>query len=592
MASNIFDYITEQESLYKTMRVPIADGYEWNMYEHIRKTTLYKNSKFTTGSDDGSRPYKNIILPIAKLAYRAEGFDVKDIELFINNKDEYYKSFLARKYHENWALTKQIDAFIDTIVTTAFDYGGVLVKKTKNNVEVVPFQRIAFCDQTNIMGGVIGEKHAYAIEELEEMRGVWKDEAIDELIANAISQTVSYGNSIGVQTTSKTIEVYEVNGMFPVEWLGDEDGKENYDDSKKYSRQLHLVSFIKGTDNAKKGITLFTGKLSKSPFKFMGRGGEAETIFGRALNRGGIEELFEPQIWVNYSIIQMKEMLDTASLMILQTTDASLGTKNIIKDLSQGEIITTAPNTSLTQVNYQPINENSFKTSIAEWEAHARTTGSASEASLAIAPTSGTPFALEQLKTQNGLAEHEYQRGIIAGFVNELYRDWIIAMMVKDMLAGKTWLEELSLSELIKVSENVIDNELIDNLKSKLFSGVAMTQEQADQFKVLARDNFKKSKTKFLEILKGEMKGLPMDIYVNVAGKQKYQSDLVNKLGNVFKTVLSNPQVLQIPQMASLFNQIIENSGLSPIDFDTMPAQATQEQITAVETTEAPVAQV
>jgi len=591
MAKDIFDYVTEQEALYKTQRVPIADGYEWNMYEHIRKSVLYKNSKYTTGADDGTRPYKNIILPIAKLAYRAEGFDVKDIELFIDDKDEYYKSFIARKYHDNWALDKHIDSFIDTIVTTSFDFGGTLVKKTRDTVEVVPLESIAFCDQTNFMAGSIGIKHSYSIEEMQEMKGIWSKEVIEEAIEYSTSETVAYGNATKRQTTSKNTPVYEVHGMFPNSWYDDQDA-EVYDEAEVYSRQVHLITFVKDSNNNKKGITLFKGKLKESPFKFMGRGGEAERIFGRALNRGGIEELFDPQVWVNYSAIQLKEMLDTASLMILQTTDASVGTKNVVKELSQGEIVVTAPNTSLTQVNYQPINEASFTNSINSWENHARMIGSASEASLAVTPTSGTPFALEQLKTANGLAEHEYQRGIIADFVGEIYRDWVIEIMAKDMVKGKTWLEELSLSELIKIADNVVENEFINTLKSKLLNeGVTFTQQEADQYKAIAKDTFKKSNKKFIELLNNDIKGLPMSIKINVAGKQKYQSDMVNKMGNVFKTVLANPSILQNPQMANLFNQIIEASGMSPIDFDTMPAKPTPEQVLETSTETVPVEQ-
>ena len=74
---NVYQYITTEESSYQTMGVPIVDGMEWKMFEHVKLSTLYKSSKFSTGVDDGERPFKNIIRPILNVAYRSEGFDKK-----------------------------------------------------------------------------------------------------------------------------------------------------------------------------------------------------------------------------------------------------------------------------------------------------------------------------------------------------------------------------------------------------------------------------------------------------------------------------------------------------------------------------------
>lgn len=89
--NDIYGYITAEENNYKIDRVPITDGWEWNMFEHIKKSNLYKNFKFYKGDNDGMRPFKNIIRPILNVAYRSEGFDVKDIEPFVNDQKNYYK---------------------------------------------------------------------------------------------------------------------------------------------------------------------------------------------------------------------------------------------------------------------------------------------------------------------------------------------------------------------------------------------------------------------------------------------------------------------------------------------------------------------
>lgn len=569
MASNIFEYIIEQENAYKTNTVTLVDGWDWNMYDHVQKTFLYKNSKYTTGADDGSRPFKNIILPIAKLAYRAEGFDVKDIELYVDNKDDYDKSFIVKKYHKRWAPKKKIDAFIDAIVTTQFDYGGALVKKLSDGVELVPFQRLAFCDQTNIVGSPLAELHSMTYDEMIEMKGVWYDDVIDEVIEYSTSEkqnTQSKGN-LKSKTTGKNCAVYEVRGYFPTSWLEDNAGTQQYDDYTEYSYQLHVVSFV-NSDTSHGGVCLYKGK-AKNPYKFLGRGGEAERIHGRALNRGGVEELFEPQIWINYSAIQLKEMLDAASLMILQTSNPAITNTNVVKDMEHGTVLDNAGQ-PITQVQFQPINETAFRNSINEWEALARATGSASESSLGVTPTSGTPFALEQLKTQNGLQEHTYQQGIIAEFVAEIYREWIIPMMAKDLARGDEWLDTFSLDDMQAIADSVVENHFADQLKKKLLAGEYFTMDEATQYKSIAKQMFFKNNKKFIKIMDGEIKNIPIAIQVNIAGKQSYLSQMTDKLSNVFKTVIQNPDVLKIPQFAKIFNQILESSGMSAVDFETM----------------------
>lgn len=577
MVKDVFEYISQEENMYQTRGVPIADGLEWSMYDHVKKTIYAKDSKYTKGTNgDGSRPYHNVIVPIAKLAYRSEGFDVKDIEMYVDNPDNYHLSFLTKKYHNNWALDEHIDEFIDTVVIQAFDFGGCLVRKGKDEVEVVPLQTLAFVDQTDVMSGPICIKHMYSIEELEEKRGVWDDKAIDEAIALAQNEKDNGGQrgTMKAKTPGKYVEVYELHGMFQDSWI-EENGSED-----RYSKQIHIVTYYTHSDGTKAGITFFKTKSNKEVFKFYRRGGKSMTIHGRALNKGGIEELFEPQMWINYSMIQLKDMLDVASLMLLKTTDPQVAGQNNIKDLSPGEIIKLQDGTDLSQVMFQTLNETAFYNSVNKWEGLARATGSASESSLAVTPTSGTPFALEQLKTANGLQEHDYQRNKVADFIGEVYRDWVLPILSKEMRKGYKWLDELSIDELQATVKNVVINETNNKIKENMLKGELMTQEQIDQYKALVEEMHMGKSNKFLELLEDELKDLPMDIKINVAGRQKDLSKVTDKLTNIFREVITNPQVLQDNNAKKVFNEILEYSGLNPINFQmTQPVQPAIEAV-------------
>lgn len=566
----IFDYVIREESTYKTTKVPIVDGYEWNMYEHIQKTILYKNSKFTSGADDGSRPFKNIVRPILNVAYRSEGINVKDVEPFVDDAQYYYLSFLVRKFHGRWALNNDLDVFLNDLVESYCDFGGALVKNTNTkHPENVPMSRIAFCDQTDILSAPICEKYNYTPAELVAQK--WDMDKIDEAITMFEAEktiNLAQGNK-KAKTPGKYLAVYSVHGVLPTWWLEDKyENNENYTDldtSKAYTLQTQYITFYEDNKGVKHGICLFKTREKESRYKFKSR----DKIYGRALGFGGVEELFEAQVWVNYSAIQIKEMLDIATLIILQTADPSYATKNKITDLEKGTILTHESGMPLSQVGLQPINIALFEKSLNDWEQHARTTGSANDPQLGIAPSDGTPFKLQDLVVQTGQGIHEYRQGQIATFVAELYRDWIFNYLVADMKKGNRWLEELSLDEMQALSDTIATNLANEKMHEFVISENRMvSQAEYDTYKQSIIASFMKGgNKKFLELGKNELDEIPIEVQVNVAGKQKDLNKITDKLTNIFRQVIANPAVLQNPAIAKIFNQILEASGLSPVDF-------------------------
>jgi len=587
---NVFDYIIAEKAAYKTRKVPITDGYEWNMFEHIRKSFLYKHSKFSTGNDDGNRPFKNIILPVLRVAYRSEGFDVKDIVPFVNERQNYYKSFLVKKYHPKWARKYSIDTFIDEGVESYVDYGLWLAKNVnEKRPETVPLQRIAFCDQTDILSGPLCEMHPMSPDQLMEYSGKWYDDVIEMAINQSKNEKpVITDGEKKAETPGQYIEVYELHGVLPAHWLNHDNGDKREGDAgwvapeydhKEYTRQMHVVVFYTGDDQKKKGLCLYKGKEKENPYMAKKRDG----IYGRACGFGGIEELFEPQTWVNYSEIQIKEMLDVASMMIIKTNDPKFAQRNNITDLQKGEIVELDEDKEASQLTIQPYNKAQFDQATKEWEARAMVIGSASEGSLGKNPSSGTPFALQDLIVQEGNGAHEYRQGQLAVFMAEIEREWILPWLVDEMNEGQTFLDELSLDELQYVADQVLTNEINDRIKAKMLlpgmKAEMMTQEGADSLRQVLREEFMKAGPKrFLELMKDELRDIPIDVDTNIVGKQKDLAEMAAKLTNIFRAVIADPSVLQHKGMGDLFNQIIEASGFNPIDFSSFTATEDQEK--------------
>src|SRR3989304_3817341 len=527
--NNIYEFITTETANFR-LPIPVVENWDWNMYDHIKKSVIYKYGQLLTGKTD-NKATKNIILPILRLRYRTEGFDVKNITLFVDSAKNYWKSFLIKKFHERFAAKYKIDTFIDEGSETDIDFGGVLVKDTGDICpEVVSWQSIAFCDQTDILSGPIAIRHQYSPDQLKEMeKKGWKE--IDRVIALAKEyKTDNQKSGKESKTPGKYIEVYEVHGMFPKSWLSDDD---SLLEDEEYTHQLHICTFYTGEDKKKHGITLFKGSEKKLPFKI-----RFDKIYNRALGFGGVEELIEPQVWANYGLMRIKDMLDAASKIIFQTNDPAFANRNKLQNMDNLEITVVEDGKEVRQIDTSPKTMALFDNFIQIMENHARQTGMATESLMGETPTAGTPFKLQELITNTSMRYHEYRMGKDAIFIEEIYRNWIIPKMIKEII----------------------------------LSGQLVSFEEIEAHKQMVRDDFMKGGNKrFIKIIKDEFKDMPVNIGISIAGKQKDMIKFTDKLVNIFRFIISNPQgfseAMKMPGVAKTFNAILEASGLSPADF-------------------------
>jgi len=571
---DIFDFIIRQETSY-AKHIKLPTGKMWSMKDHINRSALYRDSDIV-GEKDKFTPIKNITRPILNLQYRTEDIDVKDVQLYVDDSAKYHLSFLVKKYHDDvFVVEHDLDTYFDQLNQSRVDFGAGLSKSLSSPLpETVPLQSIAFCDQRDILSRPIGLKHSYSPDELMGMASKgWGDSSKGATASLRDVIRLSRENPRdGV--SEGDIEIYEVHGNVPKRFATPSD------DSEEYETRLFICCFYQKKDSMEKtGITLYSALETESPFKLVKR----DPIYGRALGFGGAEELYEAQVWITYAMIRELHMLDSASKTILKASGAASATianKNNINNLENNQIIDVGEG-DLSQVDTFPRNIKLFDNSVAAWETHAQQMGAANDSIMGEKPSAGTPFKLQELVTAESHGLHDYRRGQFAKHLEEIYRDWIIPHIEKKICQGATFLSELSLEELQYVTEALVTNEANRMIKSMVLSGEDVTPEMVEEHKLKVAENFKKKGTKhFIEILKGEFKGATLGVKINIAGKQKNLAARVDKLTNIVRTVMAAPQLLSTPAMANIFNQIIEASGLDPVDFSNFevppPPEAAQ----------------
>lgn len=60
---------------------------------------------------------------------------------------------------------------------------------------------------------------------------------------------------------------------------------------------------------------------------------------------------------------------------------------------------------------------------------------------------------------------HEYRKGRMADFWEEIYRDWVIPRFAKDLTKDTEWVDDLSLDELQWLAEQVTTKESNKKIK-------------------------------------------------------------------------------------------------------------------------------
>lgn len=575
---SIYSFIKTEEADYESDEVQLGDNWSWNMRDHIQLLFHLKNSIFYTGENDWMRAFKNIMEPMLNLSYWTEDLEVKDTVFFIESERGRALSFLVKKYHDEvFSREYNLDTLFDELTESDLDYGGVLVQKTNGpRPEVIPLNSIAFCDQTDIMGGPIGFKYHFSPDALRKMeKNGWGSEAnganisIDELITLAESNKDSDGTkeTKSNEVPGKTIEVYIVRGSLPEHYLKDNDNMD------VWYNQVHIVGFYTDKNHKQHGVTLYRKKETDESIKFF----TSKKVHGRGLGRGVGEMLLHSQIWTNFLTIHKTKMLEAASKTLLQTDDPAFQNRNHIQDMDNLEIATLDEGKQIRQIpTAATANIQLFENSINEWFEQAQSEAAAYDPMLGKEAVSGTTFRGQERTVAQGRGLHDRRRGQRAKFIEELYREWIVPYIVKQILKGQKFIATLSNAELNWVADQLATTAANKEIKKRMMkmdlTQPLPTQEEINLLKAEFKKKFlKKGDKHILQILKGEFEGIELNIGINIANKQKDLVNLSDKILSIFQYVFQNPQAfqqaMQIPALSKAFQDILEFSGMNQSDF-------------------------
>ena len=541
------------ESDYQNGTIQITDGLVFSQNEMIRLVEFYSNSKFLNGGKDSKgrdKPFYNIVNSMVDTAVVATDIDTKDIRVEADNEGSYDKSFLFNHEIYNWMKESNFAKTLNEIGETRSRYGGVIVKKCKEKGEEMKAKVVVWknliTDQVDILNGIIIEKHYMTPNELREKSDVWSN--VDEAIG-------LYGKK-GYTRTDERIEIWEVHGKLPVDYLSDD---AECSDASDYSPQVHFYC-VKGA----KSEHLYWADEKELPYKYLAW----KEVSGRALGRGVVEEGEEAQVWTNDAVQKKQSAMELSGKIILKTNSKKIG-NNVMTDMDNGHIVVLEDGKDLNTVNLINGALPQFTETVQEWWSQYERVTSSYDAVRGETPPSGQPYRLQALVSQTGSSHFDYRREEEGIFLKELFYDWVFLEIKKKLTKKHILASDFTPEELMKIDESFATHEANRFILDSFLSGKTATMQDF----LAAKDQYmqfigKDGKRRFLDIPDGYYNDMKAKLTINITGEQKNKQVVMETLSNILQTVAANPAILQDNNLMTIFNKILEMSGVSPLSLN------------------------
>ena len=563
---NLLTELKEIESDYYDGTVELVDGLNFSQSRTLRMVEFYSSSKYTGGQKDGQgreKPFYNIINTMVDTAVVATDIDTKDIVMEAKNEASYDKSLMFNHEIQNWMREADFAETLNKMGEVRARYGGVLIKKVEKDgdmtIEVVPWKNLV-TDTVDIFASPIIEKHYLTPAEMLKKAEVWHD----------VDGAIALYSKKGYTRTDERIEVWEVEGYLPVDYL-EEDAECKY--ASEYSLQRHFYC-IKGD----KSVHLFWEELKNSQYKYL----PWKNVAGRALGRGVVEEGEEAQVWTNDSVQKEQAAMELASKIILKTNDDEIG-DNVLTDMDNGSIVKLKQNGDINTVNLlNPSVMTEFQNLNDKWWSQYERATSSYDAIRGETPPSGQPYRLQALVSQAGSSHFDYRREEWGIFLREVFYDWVFPYVQKGLNKKHILASDFSPEELARLDEAFAKYEAGQYAADRILDGEPITAETyfqiQDQYReFIAQDG----KRRFLDIPDGYYKDMEAQLMINITGEQKNKMAVLESLSNMLQSMVTlvPTGVVAPDDIKTVLNKIMEMSGagISPLSIGKGGGQAQQQ---------------
>ena len=481
----LFKNLEQEIDDYLTKKVDLADGVKFSQNALIKRIVLFQNHIFPAGNIDSQNNY----LYWSDIITSRVNSEVKNIDFDSNAVSIYSEATLADRlavilsnlYLKQWLGNNRIGGKINDNIEEFSSWGNVVWKKIKGGYEKCDIKNFYALNQTaeTLDDSDVIERHILTQLDLRSKKGVWDN--VDEVIKDCGNRYFSATEkSANIDSKNKFYEIYERNGEISEKDLNEAKGKQGGKEDKYLMAKI-IVAGLKKSENGKKYI-LFADEIKDKPYKEAHRG----KYEGRWFRKGLTEILFDPQNRANEIGNQLARGLEWASKTFFRYSD-TLIIQNALTDMRSGDMVKSK---DLSQVEVQM---QGFDQLIADWNRNiqlANELANSYEVVQGITPASGTPLGTSEMLNANAGKLFNFLREKLAISLEEVFDDWIIPDMMKDLKTKKV-LELTGSETLLKEYNKMLVNAWYLN---NLLSFPPHSSQQAEQIKQLKLEELKGKK--------------------------------------------------------------------------------------------------
>lgn len=585
MRDTICEIVRKMESDYTSGATKTSKYVEFDMYETINKVDAYINSIHTSGKEDSigrEKPFFNIVTAARNIWFRATDIDRKNIKVRVPTTIMTAEAFAANMLIRRWMKKASFGVFLNEWGKNLATYGSAVSKFVEKNGELyctnISWNRL-ICDQIDFENNIKIEVLEYTPSQLRKQKG-YDQQMVEDLIENQAPREQL--DSTKKDNKDNYIKVYEVHGELPLSLI-----TENENDEDKYVQQMHVVAFTakNGTDEYNE-YTLYKGREKIDPYFITHLIKED----GRAIGIGAVEHLFEAQWMTNHTAKQIKDTLDFASLLLLQTADKNLAGENVLTSMVTGNILIHSDNQPLTQLNnsHDITQIQSFNN---QWQSLAREITSTPDAIRGENQPAGTAWRQVEALRVESHSLFELMRENKGLAIEEMFRKYILPYIKTQMDTTEDITDILDSAGISQFNAMYVPNEVISRVNKKkidtilsgqIFDGV---DEQAVQGEVMgelgALGNVRTIKPDELDSItwKKALKDMELEMEVDPTQEMENITDSLASLTTTLQTIAGFAGRPMTPDERLVFNRIMEKSGtVSPIELSQAQSQSNQVQ--------------
>lgn len=580
------NYIEAQRQFYETRTIEVPGNADYSQSDLIHAINCARMSKYVSdaASDDiiGDYPYDNVSKFRIRLEARATDFDTSHIviEPLNGSREARIASMIATKALAKKMRDIRFGNTLNKICDTLPEYGGVLVKKTKDGVHVVPWENV-ITDFSNILGGVIIERHYLLPSELKKMG--WKN--VDDVIRSAAEakkeQTLSQKNTDQVETITELIEVWELHGMIPLSmYKVAEAGIDNSDFDVDEADDLEFVTAQiivapQGKDDKGEMTGVFLQVNTEGDLEETYRYKARNAMPGRGMGQGIPEELSEHQRWHNFYKTEEARAIAVGGKVLFVTDDGNVVDSIYEEGIDHGTIMKVGEGKMFQQANTMPSSVPTYQAIRKDWDMSGDKLTNSFAVALGSQEFSDTPFKAQYLQDINSNSQFkQYYEEISEELVQPIVEEWLLPDALDEAADDDEIYETFSRAELKLIDEVIVEASLAERVaRLTLDKQQVVGPEQLEMMRQkmqleLQSTGTKRSVTDIKEFIKKEVLG---KVLVHSSDERRSKEALFQSYSTALTLFAEND-----PARLAVRDRILDQMGVTKEELSLYVEEAAQ----------------